>query len=353
MKKIIKKSLRDVIGYKIFDIKYWFSNKEKSLFDIIKNGDIEKIREKIFKTIYNRVSSNIKKWVVLHLIFKLQVKSFNLGFDGISIIESSDKKMWEQISNKFPDIKYWNPLTGNHSEEDRNLKKTPKAWIVCEVYGAKSSIKEKAKFLIRKFLGILFSHLAIKNSKILKKSDGNSVSYPFLFPEDGGMHRNYIGKLMYPLLNSISVSEDILTEVSDWYKMSSIFKNKEDKAFKGAYFIQHALISNGIERFIHFFIAIDALFGEEGSNRNAIIKGTKKVLHKDKIWNKEKVEDLYDLRCELVHGGSISIEKGRKEVNYNQDSKPLSDVRKFAMKSLCNYFRDGQFYIKFNKKFVY
>ncbi len=79
---------------------------------------------------------------------------------------------------------------------------------------------------------------------------------------------------------------------------------------KSAHFINNAMNSEGIDAFIHYFISLDALFGERGDVERLIIQGVSNCTS-DPLWT-QKTEWLYRLRSELVHGG-VRYEKEWKD----------------------------------------
>ena len=102
-------------------------------------------------------------------------------------------------------------------------------------------------------------------------------------------------------------------------------------------FIQYAFVSDELEKFIHFFIAIDALFGKKGDVRNTIIAGICNIFH-DIDWRR-RIDKLYKLRSELVHGGITDISEWKELQKYRRSFKtePLNDVAYAAMKALSGY----------------
>jgi hypothetical protein len=88
--------------------------------------------------------------------------------------------------------------------------------------------------------------------------------------------------------------------------------------------------SDDIEAYINYFVTLDALFGERGSVEASILAGVRALdINPAYI---EKASWLFDLRNEIVHGGSRYITEWPKYTRYTQHfrSKPMADVQSLA-----------------------
>ena len=94
--------------------------------------------------------------------------------------------------------------------------------------------------------------------------------------------------------------------------------------------------SKDIESYIQYFVALDALYGNRGSVEKSIVRGVS-VLPQNSVWN-EKITWLFDLRNELVHGGSRFIEEWPDYTRYYKhfNTEPISDIEQLAFLALSN-----------------
>jgi hypothetical protein len=94
--------------------------------------------------------------------------------------------------------------------------------------------------------------------------------------------------------------------------------------------------SDDIEAYVNYFVTLDALFGERGSVESSILAGVKSLGADPKF--EEKASWLFDLRNELVHGGSRYITEWPKYDRYVQHfrTKPFSDIRTLAQIAVLN-----------------
>lgn len=92
--------------------------------------------------------------------------------------------------------------------------------------------------------------------------------------------------------------------------------------------------SDDIESYVNYYIALDALFGERGSVETSILNGLKELkLEKS---DEDKASWLFDLRNDLVHGGSRCVKDWSKYQRYYRhfDSRPEKDIERLAFSAL-------------------
>ena len=112
---------------------------------------------------------------------------------------------------------------------------------------------------------------------------------------------------------------------------------KQKRITTASQFLNYAIVTDGIDRFIHFFIVLDALFGERGDVERLITEGVKSVFPENPIWD-YKMSKLFNLRSELVHGGCSSITDWKDFDLYRNHTKshPYRDVAEAAILSFKN-----------------
>ncbi|MFW6278799.1 MAG: hypothetical protein ACOC2G_01285, partial [Bacillota bacterium] len=193
------------------------------------------------------------------------------------------------------------------------------------------------------FIGVLFAHFFKQKPSIFHHSAKKEMSYSMQVSSEVNSDYTYspIGVLLHSLLIDLKIDNKIIANIKTWYKKQSL-SSISNRASKGAQFIQYGLTRNTeLDKYIYYFISLDALFGERGNVEESIIKGISKTYSKN--GNKidiDKVKKLYKLRSELVHGGSSYIDDWKDIINYKNhfNSEPLHDVQTIAMKTLVQYF---------------
>lgn len=321
--------------------------KVKTLFEARALNDITEFASRLWRSIYKALLNSTANWLVLYPFSHINTKSFILDFDGISLMNVDDKDMWCRLCQKYPTAKYWNPETGKCVDEKQSVfsRKAPSTWLICETKGTELGVRVNASRLMRKFIGVFFSFVYEHNQTVLHKSMAQPSVFSIQFPsEPGHIHSEQIiagiGTLLPPLLDEICLTSNSLKDISTWYQVSSSAPaSKVHRAEVGAQFIQYGMVADGIERFIHSFIVLDALFGKRHKVEDCIKDGLQKVFKNNQMWE-NKIDKIYDLRNELIHGGVISIDDWKNLGSYRRTfgTEPLRDVISAATSSLRKYF---------------
>lgn len=324
----------------------------ENLFEARSVENAKEFASKLWSKIYHTLTKLVLDWLVLYPLCRIKAQSCTLGFDGLSLLASNDLPRWSEYAERYSDAKAWNPSTGEWIEgmKLRSFKDFPfeVTWLVCEAPGTQLGSRELAGRRMRTFLTVLFSRLDSKVPNLLSKSLADKVSYSVQFPSDGtqagcGQVNASIGNLLPPLLVDVDLSPEIISKVESWYLQRSLASDLiARRATTASHFIHYGIASDDLERFLHFFIALDALFGERNKVEQAIKDGVKQTFQHDSTWEK-RTEWLFELRSELVHGGVSSINDWKDLECYRRHFKshPLVDVKTAAMTALRTYFNCG------------
>ncbi|TDP24114.1 HEPN domain-containing protein [Halanaerobium congolense] len=337
---------RIIFNEELFKVKLISGSQKDKLFDYI-NDDLDKkdFAMKVWDIMTKEFSDNLKDWIIFYPLSRVTTKSLKLEFDGLSLVNSEDKEFWDMIVNEYPALEFWDPKKGKQFDSSDNIfsHKSPKSWLVCEVNGSKDISQKRASILMRKFIGVLLAHLYIENSSVLKHAGRSETTYSMQISSDSNTRFNYphIGIILHSLLIDLEITSEVINEVKDWYKKQSESENF-NRASKGAQFIQYGITrKTELDKFIHYFISLDALFGEKSRVEESISEGVFNTYTKtNHEVDKDKIKKIYKLRSDLVHGGSSYINDWKEIIDYRNhfNSDPLKDVQDIAIKSLVYYF---------------
>lgn len=318
----------------------------KTLFEARKDSSEIEYAEKTLEYFLAYLSNQLTEWLILYPLYRIKADTLNVNLLGLMIISPDDKTTWEALQLKYPNLKIWNPKTGFQNYEKGTIFKYKGAisWLACVTTGDQDVAKEFASENMRLFISVIFSNLFLINNSILMKSAADAHSSCYQFPKIGstlgmGQITSQIGKILPPLIQEISISSQDLNNVGNWIKRYlTATKEIRDRALKGAYFINLAMLKSGIDEFIYYYIALDALFGERNKVEKSIVKGINKIFQNDVQWN-DKAEKLFDLRSELVHGSSYKIDDWKYIEHYKRHfkSNPINDVTKASMEALRTF----------------
>ena len=346
---IIRQTLEDnALNKSLFDGDSISLSRVNTLFKARIISDVVKFAKKLWYLIHGALLKTLTDWLLLYPLHRVFSVSVVLGFDGLSILKADDGKFWAEISVNYPDSKYWDPRTGERSDKKGYslLGGPPPTWLAIEVNGTELGARISAERTMRTFLSVLFSHLVETEHNLFSKSMAQPISYVAQFPSEPskvkfGQINAHIGRLLHPLLTDVQISSERISEVMEWYKLNSAAGGeKSHRAEVGSHFVNYGMIADDeLQQFIQFFIALDALFGVRGKVENSIKEGVSKVFSSDTKWA-DRAELFFDLRSELVHGGSSSIDDWKNLAHYLKHFKsdPLDDIRLCSMVALRSYF---------------
>ncbi len=195
-------------------------------------------------------------------------------------------------------------------------------------------------------MSVLFSVFHEEERYYLLKSGGQKykVSAQFSHKESNnitGYIVSEIGELLPNYIKDYIISTETISQLQKWYELySNLNSEHKNRLEKSAHFINHGMNSGGIESFINYFIALDALFGRRGDVERLILEGVM-ASTMDDVW-RHKSEWLFELRSELVHGGSRYVAEWEKYERYQNHfkTKPENDVEKLAFICLLYNFRN-------------
>ncbi|WP_353931553.1 hypothetical protein WJM97_02910 [Okeanomitos corallinicola TIOX110] len=361
--KIIRETLREnAINPKLFTDEGLFFKTASTLFEARAIENPKEFASHLWNEIHSNLANSLVKWLTMYPLPLVKTDSFILGFDNLTLLRANDEQQWKKLSENYDESQYWMPTTGtwtngisNHTNKDFLFSQT---WLVCEASGTASGARSLAGDNMRTFIAILCSYLDDKMPNLLTKSGAEITSYSIQFPDDAsragcGSISAGIGNLFPPLLvdNCLHISPDILSKIQSWYELRS---NASDlaaqRATTAAHFIHYGIISNELERFIHFFIALDALFGEHKNVEKNLKEGIRKTFPGHIDWE-ERTDKLFKLRNELVHGGISSIKRWDDLDHYRKHFKshPMKDIQTAAMTALRFYFSNQIFEHLFGK----
>jgi hypothetical protein len=176
----------------------------------------------------------------------------------------------------------------------------------------------------------------------------DSVQFPAMDSSESFTQiMSHIGELLPPLSTEVELSADDIDKIKDWYfRFESSPDEIKRRCTAASQFINYAIVAGELERFIHFSISWDALFGVRGKVEKTITRGLVQLYKtKPEDW-KYRARKLFDLRSILVHGGCASIDEWEQLQPYRKhtNSHPLRDATDAAMMALWSFPNDPSLY---------
>ncbi len=310
-------------------------------------GSAGEFATKLWSILQGAVVSTVTDWLVVVPLLKISSPSIEVGSDGLTLINATDLDAWRSVSADFQRSSRWNPRTGVTDDSDPNVYGSipPDLWAVCRTSGTERGANKGAFERIKTLVALLFAFSPASLPWLLIRTrDEALLGYnQFAALSSTGRSAQLFGCVdgLVPLtFAKIEVTPDLLSGVQSWYsRRESASDEMSRRAIVASQFLHFGFMADGIERFIHFFIVLDALFGVRGSVESSIVTGVEQLFAGDRAWV-SRIRHLIDLRNELIHGGSSSIETWSGYSGYVRHfrSTPMDDIATASTVSLCRCF---------------
>jgi hypothetical protein len=349
--RVLKESFLDRA---LFDLRKITTSKS-TLFDAAL-GDAKDFARRLWERILSAVKDLQPTWLILYPLRGVISNSFDIGFDGLSVMAPTDTNTWQSYSSRYPRTTDFTPAEGSPeqfstpsvwgiesptADPDRRF-----TWLICETKGTQSGVSRIAAGRMRTFLALLFAQWHPRDADFFViKSDLPEHRCSLQFARSGNRAEDAIacgtiGRLMPSLPIDFGISANNISQVRRWYSARATSDEEtQRRALTASHYIHHAIMSDGFERFIHYYISLDAMFGERYKVEETIKKALLKMFPNDSAWE-YRADRLFDLRNALVHGGTSTIDgwKGLKAYMRHLKTSPMEDVGRAAMTGLRNYF---------------
>jgi hypothetical protein len=321
-------------------------NGERTLFEA-RSCTEQEFAARLWRGLETRLTQSIVPWLVLYPVPRLTLATHIEAHD-VRLFSSNDRDTWQSMVMRFPKAQEFDPIRATSHRRGHDIllaQEPPESWLASEVTGTARGAKNLACRQFREFVAVLFACLQDTTPTLLMKSMAPTLSFCTQIPQDPvraqhGRITSSSGVLLPPFPGQIAVAQAVAYEMKTWYSerlTTSGAKRKRSAA--AAQFIHYAIVADGLERFIHFFIALDALFGVRNDVERTIINGVARTFPSDDSW-RDRTEKLFALRSEFVHGGCSRIGEWRGLNHYrsNFQSDPLRDVSKAALNGFRSFF---------------
>lgn len=337
---------RHALHSQFFDGDAIFLRRVPTLFDARATASEETFAAELWDAMRAWFAGQMSPALVIYPLYRFHTKTVDLGFDGIWLLDAHNASGWQQLAVRYGDARLWSPLTGlrtNDPNDARTFSPAPEAWLACESFGLADRARRAAAVRMKTFLGVCFAQTYERTRGLLLKSSANGATMSTQFAAGTnaryGEIRASIGPLVPPLLTDVVVSDDLIRDIRAWYTArANATPPIGQRATVASHFVQYAIVNDDLERFLHFFIALDALYGVRGDTERTITRGVVSVFS-DPSWER-RCNYLFDLRSELVHGGTSDIEAWPRTPDYFRhfNADPDADTAKAAMTCLRDYF---------------
>lgn len=312
-----------------------------NLFECKGNISVIEFTKLISEEIKEELRSIIGKRCTTYPLTRFRGPSLSLPEEGLHLISCSDESTWNKFGAEGYIFDSWTPsspftvdtrFSFNGGFEFHYI-------LLAEEYGTQKGAKFASSLKFRMFITVLFAYASEESEYSYQKSMAqpytNCIQFPHKTAPDRSITLSDCGALSPFYISDIIVSDDTTKKIAKWYESLNSCPNEyKQRIKKAANFLNRAMNSDDIESYVNYFISLDALFGKRGSVENSIVAGVSSLGLDEK--SAEKTRWLFELRNELVHGGSRYISEWPKYQQYVKHfkSKPLNDLKNIAQKAI-------------------
>ncbi|QTR48955.1 HEPN domain-containing protein [Candidatus Thiothrix anitrata] len=338
---VIRDTLHEIcVDKKIFNGDLVCFGGKNNLFECKIESDVKKYGIYILDAILENIRKSIASRSIIYAAPRITGQSFSISSEKLHIIHKYDRDKW----NKLLDLGYctdqWNPASGNFMDGQTTAFSSKKYdyVFVAETEGTIEGSRFSASLKFRKLFSVISAIIEYSfRSKVMARPYSMCLQIPHSKSQEKNFTLNEIGELFPYYGNEIKLNESNILKIKQWYETEqNLTSQQRNRIEKCAHFINKGMNSSDIESYIHYFVALDALYGKIGSVFNSIEEGINR-LPDSNYWNK-KISWLFDLRNELVHGGSRYIEEWPKYMRYYRhfEAEPVRDIEKLVFHALAS-----------------
>ncbi|OBU19982.1 hypothetical protein CTM88_20700 [Photobacterium aquimaris] len=341
IQSVIRKTLQEIcVDRNIFDGDLVCFGGKDTLFECRTENDTNKYGTYIFDAILGNVRNSISLGCVIYTAPRITGKSFTIDCEKIHVIHKDDNAKWDELIELGYHFDEWSPLTG----ELRNGHKTVFSGkdydyiFVTETEGTNQGNKFSSSLKFRKLFSVISAHVECNyRLKVMARPYSMCMQVPHIRSQDKSFTLSEIGELYPYYSHDVEIKSEHVSTIKQWYKEEQVLTAEQrNRIEKCAHFINKGMNSSDIESYVHYFVALDALYGKKGLVSKSIKQGIS-CLPNSSHWN-EKISWLFELRNELVHGGSRYIEEWPKYMRYYRhfSAEPAIDIEKLAFHALAS-----------------
>lgn len=342
--EVVTKTLQEIcVDGSVFNVDSVFLARRDTLFECHEKS-VPEFAELVLQAVEANLRRLLCKRCTLYTVPRFMVTSFLIANESIHVIAKNDRSAWQTLVDKGYEFDGWTP---EHAvlglREDQTF--APPANFDCilaaEEYGTQKGARFSSILKFRKILAVLFCIASERAAHPFHKAMARPLEFCIQFPHksasDRQITRSDCGALIPYFASDIPINPPDVTAALKWNKAcAACSEATQQRIEKGAHFLNRALNSDDIEAYVNYFVTLDALFGERGAVEPSILAGVQSLGVDPKL--EEKTSWLFDLRNELVHGGSRYITEWPKYSRYTQHfrTEPFSDIRMLAQLAVLN-----------------
>lgn len=336
--EVITKTLQEIcVDRNVFNVNNLFLAKKDTLFEC-REKSVTEFAEFVLKSFEDNLRLVICKRCTLYTVPRFIATSLRLEDDSLHVIAKSDQIAWQALVDKgyeFDGWTPWHPVLGMSDSQTFVPPDNFQCILAAEEHGTQNGARFSSILRFRKILTVLFCIASERSTYPLHKAMTRPFEFCMQFPHKSASNCEIIRSDCEPLIPyfvaDIPIGPTETAAALAWYEAcAACDEASQQRIEKGTHFLNRAINSDDIEAYVNYFVTLDALFGRRGTVEKSILAGIQSLGSNSKF--EEKASWLFDLRNELVHGGSRYITEWPKYARYTQHfrTKPFADIQALA-----------------------
>lgn len=311
--------------------------REGSLFDRLAVAETEAV-DRLHAAMEAQLLGDSGRWIAIHPLYRIVGASVDLGFANLRIVRPGDEAYWRAL-NDGRVLAEWSPLSGHLTGSTIGFREGLfHAWLVGDYQGSKEGVRQRYKRDAQQAMAAVY---AFWSEDRRRHRVAQEAQEHCLLLQDGPLRSGYelsgLG-LIYPCYGDENEVALLAPRIRAWnLSRAALPADAAQRIGNALCFVNLAMGSDDIAYYLHYFIALDALFGVRGKVEESIVEGVRRVSALPAA--ADKAAWLFDLRNELVHGGSRNVHEWPRYPDYLRhfDSEPERDIEAIALDCLRRY----------------
>lgn len=311
--------------------------REGSLFDRLAVAEADAV-DYLHAGMQAQLQRESGRWIAVHPLYRIVGASTDLGFANLRIVRPDDEAYWRSLDDGRL-LAEWSPLSGRLTGSTIGFnEKLFSAWLVGDYQGSKEGVRQRYQRDAQQAMAAVYAFWSEGQRRMRVAQQAQTHC---LLLQDGPTHIGYelsgLG-LVYPCYGDENEVALLAPRIRAWNLARAALPAEAAQRLGNALcFVNLAMGSYDIAYYLHYFIALDALFGVRGKVEESIVDGVRRVSALAKA--ADKAAWLFDLRNELVHGGSRNVHEWPRYPDYLRhfDSEPERDIETIALDCLRRY----------------
>ena len=343
MEDLVTETIQDLIlDQSIFKIDSIYFSITNCLADCRADEDINQFSFKIYDNLMTKVRSSIHQWCTVLGVPRVKCSSFDIPQTDLSLVSRMDNEKWKEIVSSCYMTNDWSHQLGSmpNSEGPQLFGSRYKSLVVHKSKGTQIGSKNSSRLEFAKFFAVLYATATIQEGFRLQPSMAAPYTWCIQFPArtSSGLRVavSQLGEAVFPFFcENVELSSGAVESIQDWFvNLLHLPAEQRARVEKASHFVNRGIMTGGLDSYVNFFISLDALYGKPGDVGRSIQRGVDSASLGIDL--KERISWLYELRNELVHGGSRFCSEWKDYDRYYDHfrTRPEDDVNRIACSAL-------------------